>query len=198
MLIFTDLDGTLFDTDINSSKNILMWIEEFSNAKPKKNAKKIIEDLHNDGHLIIALTSRGVDLGEIGNDIHKITCASVKKNFASNISGIQSSVRYKYHAIVNILNRFHFMENYKLESDVILIDDDIEQITLGVLGGIKSILFNPPKDFNKDFLLEFADEIEDVDKKIENNLKMAKNWDEVYKAIDDWNKSQDIEENNQS
>ena len=198
MLIFTDLDGTLFDTDVSKQKYIVEWMEEFSNARLKENARETIERLYADGHQIMALTSRGVDCAEYSDELQKISCASILKNFESSkaIMGLQSSVRYKYSAIVGILKKYHFKQNYELKKDVVLVDDDIEQIGISVLGGVKSILFNPPSDFDKNIFLKLANAegIANADKIVEKNLRVAKNWQDVGKIICEWSKSQNKDE----
>ena len=196
MLIFTDLDGTLFDTDVSKPKYIDEWIEEFSNARPKDNAREIIEGLHNDGHKIIALSSRGLECEEFSDELHKISSASIIKNFKKTIMGLLSSVEHKYNAIVNILENpeiakklevYNSNTPYILQKDVVLVDDNEGEIAIGMMGGVKSILFNPPEDFDKNEILQY------FDSKTESRLRIAKDWNEVGELIRNWDKPKEVE-----
>ncbi len=169
MLIFIDLDGTLFDTYSLNPQNNGEWIYAYASAPLMKGANETISELNNNGDYCIAITQRGVNLGKIVYDISKNAILSRIKP-KSNIKGLIWKVDNKTKFIVENHEKInHTIGKHYPFNQIVLIDDDIDTVAQAAQAGFLGILFGAKST--------------DTTSKLPPNLKIAEDWNEVKTII---------------
>lgn len=162
MLIFIDLDGTLFDTYSLNPTNVGEWITAYQEAPLMEGANKTLAQLDIDGHFCMAITKRGEMLGQIEYDLSKRAILT-KMNPPTSIKGLLWKIDNKTQFILNNLDTINkrIGTSYSPEQ-VVLIDNDESEIARAAAAGFFSILFGSKIEANKT--------------ELPKNLRIAKNW----------------------
>jgi len=174
MIIFIDLDGTLYDTDaaLNGSTVYHILMAELR-APLFDNAKEVIKEFKEQDHIVMALTKRGL----IDDEEVKIT----KQRFQIDgfidydeqrfdIYGMISHEISKYSSIEDFYNNHPEFD----KEEAILIDDNVKDVVEAASHGVHSVLFAPD-----------LEEIDKESKKLLNkyNVSIIKSWLEFKEIV---------------
>ncbi len=177
MHIFTDLDGTLYNTgDALNGDTVYHILTAELHAPLFDNAKAVLEDFTKQGHICIVLTARGlIDDEEVG-----ITKSKLKDDGLIWCEGKECLIYGMIdHCSIKYSGIKHFYTNYYNKSvdkaNSIFIDDDIRQVINVASNGIQSVLFTPEGvEINRKVLKEIN----------RLNIKIAKSWLEFKEIVD--------------
>jgi len=170
MIVFTDLDGTLFDSYRIKKCCMADWLKVYTEAPIMPGAPEAIAKLNDMGCNCMAITARGQVFSPIE---HAMTKSALKKYFKrGHIKGLIWHVRNKCESIMSEHDDIaqDLRDNSTIE-DAILIDDDLKQVSAAAYGGIFTILFGRDD--------------EELRKEYPSTLRVAMNWPEAVKIIEE-------------
>lgn len=176
MLIFVDLDDTLYQTNVETCGTVAEILIAELLAPMFDHAKETLEKFHKDGYECWVVTARGlISDEEIDNTKIRLRQDGLThKGKDSVFYGMVNPCRSKYSGIKNVYNNAYHKEVDT--SDCVLIDNDPEAIFEAAENGVPVILFNPDD-------IEFDEE---TTRRMGNlPIKTAHSWQEIEKIVDE-------------